>query len=51
VVGLPGGFVGMYDSSLAVWRPEPINTKLWSQPLFVLAMIGVSVRIARFTKS
>tara|TARA_B110000977_G_scaffold90160_1_gene119783 strand:+ start:4228 stop:6546 length:2319 start_codon:yes stop_codon:yes gene_type:complete len=42
-IGLPGGFVAMYDSSLMVWKPEPVDTKLWSQPLFVVAMIGVSV--------
>ena len=42
VVGLPGGFIAMYESALYVWKPEPVNTKLWSQPLFVAAMGAVA---------
>ena len=41
-VGLPGGFIAMYESALYVWKPEPVNTKLWSQPLFVAAMGAVA---------
>ena len=43
VVALPGGFIAMYDSALFVWKPEPLNTKLWSQPLYVAAMAFVAV--------
>jgi hypothetical protein len=43
VVALPGGFIAMYDSALFVWKPEPLNTKLWSQPLYVAAMGAVAV--------
>ena len=42
VVGLSGGFIAMYESALYVWKPEPVNTKLWSQPLFVAAMGAVA---------
>ena len=42
VVGLPGGFIAMYENALYVWKPEPVNTKLWSQPLFVAAMGAVA---------
>ena len=38
VVALPGGFIATYESALYVFKPEPVNTKLWSQPLFVVAM-------------
>jgi hypothetical protein len=43
VVALPGGFIAMYESALFVWKPEPLNTKLWSQPLYVAAMGAVAV--------
>ena len=42
-VALPGGFIAMYESALYVWKPEPLNTKLWSQPLYVAAMGAVAV--------
>ena len=37
-VGLPGGIVATYESELPVFRPERVDAKLWSQPLFVAAM-------------
>ena len=42
-VALPGGFIAMYESALHVRKPEPLNTKLWSQPLYVAAMGAVAV--------
>ena len=42
VLALPGGFIAMYESALYVFKPEPVNTKLWSQPLFVAAMGAVA---------
>ena len=38
VVAFPDGLLASYESDLPVWRPAPMNTKLWSQPVFVAAM-------------
>ena len=43
VVAFPDGLVASYESDLPVWRPEPMNTKLWSQPLFVVSVILIAV--------
>ena len=38
VVAFPDGLLASYESDLPTWRPAPMNTKLWSQPVFVAAM-------------
>ena len=43
VVAFPDGLVASYESELPVWRPEPMNTKLWSQPLFVVSVVLIAV--------
>jgi hypothetical protein len=43
VVAFPDGLLASYESDLPVWKPEPMNTKLWSQPLFVVAVVLIAV--------
>jgi hypothetical protein len=42
-LGLPGGLVATYESELPTWSPSRSASKLWSQPLFVVAMGLIAV--------
>ncbi|GMH34328.1 hypothetical protein BSKO_02162 [Bryopsis sp. KO-2023] len=41
VLSLDGGLVGMFESHLPHYKPAEFNTKLWTQPIFIGAMILV----------
>ena len=41
--GPPGGLVATYESELPTWSPSRSASKLWSQPLFVVAMGLIAV--------